>query len=155
MHILITLNKYQKLATAKIVDKYISAEIPTPEENRELHDAVMKHMIHGPCGSRCWDDKKNCSKHFPKPYQNETTFDENSLPQYQRRNSGIKYKKGDNFYVDNKDVVPYNPTLLLLFKTHINVEAVASIKSIKYLYKYIFIKYINIFSRDMIRQTSL
>lgn len=55
------------------IDKVIRADIPAPDEanGREL---VLKHMIHGPCGTnyhtdvKCWDrDKKRCSKFFPKP----------------------------------------------------------------------------------------
>jgi len=35
-------------------------------------------------------------------------------------------------------VVPYNPWLLLKYNCHINVEVCSSIKSIKYLYKYVY-----------------
>ena len=38
---------------------------------------------------------------------------------------------------DNRDVVPYNPYLSRRFECHINVEIVASLKSVKYVYKYI------------------
>jgi len=37
-------------------------------------------------------------------------------------------------------VVPYNPILLMRFNCHINVEICCSIESVKYLYKYIYIK---------------
>ena len=40
--------------------------------------------------------------------------------------------------LDNQWVVPYNPYLLRLFNCHINVEACRSIKSVKYLFKYIY-----------------
>ena len=40
--------------------------------------------------------------------------------------------------VDNTRVAPYNPFLLLKYRTHINVEVVASISAVKYLYKYVY-----------------
>ena len=40
--------------------------------------------------------------------------------------------------LDNRWVVPYNPGLLTRYNCHINVEACASIKSVKYLYKYVY-----------------
>lgn len=39
--------------------------------------------------------------------------------------------------VDNSWVVPYNPLLLHIFDAHINVEACHSVKSVKYICKYI------------------
>lgn len=40
--------------------------------------------------------------------------------------------------MDNSWVVPYNPYLLLKYNCHINVEDCASIKSVKYLFKYVY-----------------
>ena len=40
--------------------------------------------------------------------------------------------------LDNRRVVPHNPRLLLKYQCHINVEVVASICAIKYVYKYVF-----------------
>ena len=39
--------------------------------------------------------------------------------------------------ITNADVVPFNPTLLLMFHGHINVELCSSVSAVKYLYKYI------------------
>ncbi|XP_036148429.1 uncharacterized protein LOC118647495 [Monomorium pharaonis] len=75
-----------------IVDKYISAEIPDPCENRTLHDIVMRHMIHGPCGDWCLIDGK-CSKHYPKPYLEETRMDEDAYPYYRRRNNNKNFER--------------------------------------------------------------
>jgi len=41
-------------------------------------------------------------------------------------------------WLDNRWVVPYNPTLLMRYNCHINVEVSSSIKGCKYLYKYVF-----------------
>jgi len=97
----------------------------------------MKNMIHGPCGDWCVVNGK-CSKHFPKSFHEETTMDENGYPQYRRRDTNISYEKSEGFVVDNRFVVPYCPILLTIFNCHINVEIVSSIKSVKYLYKYIY-----------------
>ena len=40
--------------------------------------------------------------------------------------------------IDNQWIVPYNPVLLLKYQCHLNVEYCASIKGVKYLYKYVF-----------------
>ncbi|XP_071643019.1 uncharacterized protein [Temnothorax longispinosus] len=137
IHLLITLKRNCKILNPETVDRFISAEIPDPNENESLHNVVMKHMIHGPCGDWCLINDK-CSKHFPKPFRPETTMDEDGYPQYRRRNNGLLYERPGRYVVDNRYVVPYNPTLLLLFNSHINVEIVTSIRSVKYLYKYIY-----------------
>lgn len=137
MHLLVTLKHNFKITTAEVVNKYISAEIPDQTENINLHNIVMKQMIHGPCGSWCLVNGK-CSKNYPKNFKEETTLDENGYPYYRRRETGIKYSRQDEYVVDNSNVVPHNPVLLELLNCHINVEVVSSIKSVKYLYKYIY-----------------
>ncbi|XP_032690659.1 uncharacterized protein LOC116853632 [Odontomachus brunneus] len=117
-----------------VADKYISAEIPDPNDNRVLHDIVMKHMIHGPCGDWCLVNGK-CSKHYPKPFMEETRMDEDSYTYYRRRDVGKTFESPGGYIVDNSHVVPYCPILSLIFNSHINVEVVSSIKSVKYLYK--------------------
>ena len=39
---------------------------------------------------------------------------------------------------DNRFVVLYNPYLLRVYSAHINVEICATIKAVKYIYKYIY-----------------
>uniref|UniRef100_A0A914PYP6 Helitron helicase-like domain-containing protein n=1 Tax=Panagrolaimus davidi TaxID=227884 RepID=A0A914PYP6_9BILA len=136
-HILVTLEGDYKMRTAEVIDRYISAQLPDPELYPRLHELVVKHMIHGPCGPRCEKDGK-CSKHFPHEFQGETTLDEDGYPSYARPDNGITVTKTSGFVVDNRYVVPHCPNLLLLMKCHINVEVVSSIKAVKYLYKYIF-----------------
>ncbi|XP_011859010.1 PREDICTED: uncharacterized protein LOC105556523, partial [Vollenhovia emeryi] len=137
VHMLVTLKQNCKISNSETVDKPISAEIPDPAIDKNLYEIVMKNMIHGPCGDWCMVNRK-CSKHFPKPFHEETTMDENGYPQYRRRNTNISYEKLKGFVVDNRFVVPYCPILLMIFNCHINVEVVSSIKSVKYLYKYIY-----------------
>jgi len=137
VHMLITLKYNFKITTPQIVDKYISAEIPDPSENRILHDIVMRHMIHGPCGDWCLVDGQ-CSKHYPKSYLEDTRMNEDAYPYYRRRNNAKNFERPSGYIVDNRYVVPYCSTLSIIFNCHINVEVVSSIKSVKYLYKYIY-----------------
>ncbi|EFN89989.1 hypothetical protein EAI_09673, partial [Harpegnathos saltator] len=131
VHILITLKRDFKIMIPQIVDKYISAEIPNPSENSRLHDIVMKHMIHGPCGDWCLVDGK-CSKHYPKSFLKKLKWIM-MLIHIRRRNVGKTFERPGGYIVDNRHVVPYCPILSIIFNCHINVEILSSIKSVKYL----------------------
>ncbi|XP_055357003.1 uncharacterized protein LOC129602072 [Paramacrobiotus metropolitanus] len=78
-----------------------------------------------------------CHAKFPKAFCPETNPNKDGYPEYRRRDSGITITVGTRT-VDNQWIVPYNPYLLLKYNCHINVEICATIKSFKYLYKYIF-----------------
>jgi len=129
------------------IDSIICAEIPDPQIDPILHNVVTKNMIHGPCGSLnrnspCMIDGK-CSKKFPRELIAETQTGEDSYPLYRRRkpeDGGFttNLKKGTrDIEVDNRWIVPYNPLLSKMFQAHINVEWCHSVKSIKYICKYI------------------
>ncbi|XP_043266624.1 uncharacterized protein [Venturia canescens] len=112
IHLLVTLKN--KLSTPEQVNGCISAEIPDPDVNPDLHRIVMGNMIHGPCGAWCEVNGK-CSKHFPKPFRNETTMDADAYPYYRRRDTG-----DTNVVEDTSSTID------------------GSITAPKYLYKYIF-----------------
>jgi hypothetical protein len=90
-----------------------------------------------------------CQKEFAKGEQSTTIANLDGYPRYRRRMNGVTAKVGCHD-VDNAWVVPYNPYLLLKYNCHINVEVCASIKSVKYLYKYVYKGYdsANIVVRD-------
>lgn len=143
-HILIWLE--QKI-TPNEIDDVISAEIPNVENDEELYEIVIKNMVHGPCGainrnSPCMIDGK-CSKRFPRAFTADTITGEDGYPQYRRRspeyNGNVAIIKTRNHVieVDNRWIVPYSPLLSKTFKAHINVEYCNSVKSIKYICKYI------------------
>ncbi|KAG5557451.1 hypothetical protein RHGRI_007629 [Rhododendron griersonianum] len=50
VHLLLILKRGHKLVTPNHFDQFISAEIPEESENPHLYVAVLKHMMHGPCG---------------------------------------------------------------------------------------------------------
>ena len=43
MHLICTLNENQNLKSPEQVNKLMSTEIPSPEDNEKLHNLVMKH----------------------------------------------------------------------------------------------------------------
>ena len=141
MHMIIFFHPDSKLRTPEDIDSLISAEFPDPETQPELHALVVKHMVHGPCGadhpnSPCMENGK-CTKSFPKPYREQTMLSEDSYASYRRRDDGKKHRvRGSE--VDNRWVVPYCPWLLYRYQCHINLECVISVKSIKYIYKYVY-----------------
>lgn len=142
-HILIWL--VEKIQTDQI-DDIICAEIPDHEADPDLHD-VITNMIHGPCGainpqSPCMVDGK-CSKRYPRKLTAETVTGNDGYPLYRRRSPDdngrtitTKVKRMD-FVVDNSWIVPYSPLISKTFKTHCNVEYCNSVKSIKYICKYV------------------
>ncbi|XP_028797692.1 uncharacterized protein LOC114753197 [Neltuma alba] len=139
-HILLFLSPHDQLTNPSDVDKVISAEIPDKQSNLELHEIVKKFMVHGPYGcfnskAPCMKDHK-CSKYFPKKFVENTVIDDEGYPTYRRRDDGRTIEvKG--VPLDNRYIVPYNPTLLLKFQAHINVEKCNQSTAIKYLFKYI------------------
>lgn len=138
--ILIFLHPSSKYPTIEDIDKIISSEIPSPQDQTELYNLVKSHMIHGPCGrinpsSTCMKDEK-CTKFYPKPYQESTILDKDGYPIYRRRMNGFTIEK-NGILLTNQHVVPHNPMLLLKYHSHINMEWCNKSTSIKYLFKYI------------------
>ena len=124
-------------------DSVIRAEIPDPKEDPELHEVIKSTMIHGPCGnlnknSPCMVNGA-CSKKYPRPLVRETQTADDGYPQYQRRSpaDGGFTVNIKGVELDNRWVVPYNPVLSRTCQAHINVEICNSVKSIKYICKYV------------------
>ncbi|KRH12778.1 hypothetical protein GLYMA_15G193800v4 [Glycine max] len=94
----------------------------------------------GPCEfankkSPCMVNGK-CIRCFPKKFHGATIVDQDGFLVYRRRNDGRTVMK-NGIELDNRFVVPYNPQLLLKYKTHLNMEWCNQSTSIKYLFKYI------------------
>lgn len=151
-HILLWLTKESKIRP-EAIDNIVCAEIPDKINDPYLHSLVTSNMIHGPCGENytssvpvCMKDGL-CTKGFPKAFLNETEHGADSYPKYRRRSpdnggqsvtliSTVNGKQSQKV-VDNQWVVPYNPWLLRQLNCHINVEICTSVKSIKYVLKYV------------------
>ena len=97
-HIFLWVERKDKNMTTDEIDNIISAEIPDPDQNPELYQAVSDYMVHGPCGAQnpkspCMHDGKKCSKKFPKSFSDKTSFDGNGYPVFRRRDTGITIDK--------------------------------------------------------------
>src|SRR5437588_904756 len=86
-----------------------------------------------------------CHKGYPHKFQEETVIQANGYPLYRRRNSGQSFTvqvpgSGGTVMatVDNRRIVPYSPYLSLRYNAHIKVEVCASVRSVKYIHKYIY-----------------
>ncbi|AQL05029.1 hypothetical protein ZEAMMB73_Zm00001d046797, partial [Zea mays] len=111
-HFLLIMQRKYKLTCPEQYDLLISAEIPN-KKYHELRKMVIKHMMHGPCGSLnpncpCTKGRASCKNHYPRPFSDATLQGKDSYPVYRRRDDGRKEK------------------------------ACGSIKAIKYLFKYIY-----------------
>ncbi|KAF7372298.1 ATP-dependent DNA helicase [Mycena venus] len=140
MHMLIFLKHPWKLLSPDDIDSIISAKWPNPETQPLLFETVQRCMVHGPCGplnprAPCME-KNRCTKYFPKPFQPYTSMDTDGYPLYHRPEDGRAYDIGRHT-VENSWIVPYNPYLSARYDCHINVECAATVKSIKYPFKYI------------------
>ncbi|XP_062028629.1 uncharacterized protein LOC133744551 [Rosa rugosa] len=135
VHMLIMLDENDKLNNPEDYDRIVRVEIPDKDEEPQLYDLGLKHMIHGSC-------MKNgrCNKSYPKSFANFTVQGNDAYSIYQRRASRlpVPLRRSGDTMVDNSWVVPYNTWLLLRYDCHINVEICGSIKSVKYLYKYVY-----------------
>ncbi|XP_027156957.1 uncharacterized protein LOC113758203 [Coffea eugenioides] len=141
-HFLIILKEQSKMFSPEEYDKIVCAELPDRHKAPYLYSLVIKHMLHGPCGSMnpsnpCMKQNHKCKNNYPKDFSEYTKHEKNSYPIYRRRDDGSKiYIKEHE--LDNRWIVPYNPYLLAKYDCHINVEIYSAIEAVKYIYKYIY-----------------
>ncbi|KAF7844087.1 ATP-dependent DNA helicase PIF1-like [Senna tora] len=91
-HMLLILGDDDKLNSPDVYDQIVKAEIPLQSDQPELYTSVLKHMIHGLCGtinprSPCMQ-KGKCKRHFPKPFVPYTIQGNDCYPLYRRRDMG-------------------------------------------------------------------
>jgi hypothetical protein len=138
VHLLVILAN--PIRTARQIDAIVCAEVPDPSLFPELYSIVQEFQIHTPCdrdtSSGCRDNpKKLCKRHFPKEMSRETVWMSNRYPKYRRRGRFFCDVKGR--LTSDDWVVPFNSFLSLKYRAHCNVEIASSIKSFKYVYKYV------------------
>ncbi|XP_071935702.1 uncharacterized protein [Coffea arabica] len=141
-HFLIILKQGWKMYSPESYDRVVCAELPDASRHPYLHELVVKHMMHGPCGAMnpkcpCMKQHLGCKDNYPKEFTEITRHSHNSYPLYRRRDfqQSIIVR---GHPLDNRWVIPYNPYLLSKFNCHINVEICSTIQAVKYIYKYIY-----------------
>ena len=137
MHLLIFLEEQDKIRTMEQVDTIISTQLPDPNVHPQLHSAISKCMLHGPCSPQRCIENNVCKKCFPKTFTTQTIIKEDGYPDYARPDNGRTVQKQQNVF-DNQHVVPHPRELLVQFDCHINLEVCGSIKAVKYIHKYIY-----------------
>jgi hypothetical protein len=116
-----------------------------PDTNSLLFEQVKKFMVHRPCGAQnpnsvCMVNGA-CSKSFPKAFKEETTLTDDAYAITKRSNTGQLHQikiGAQDVNVNNQWVVCHSPYLLWKYRCHINVESIASVKAVKYIYKYVY-----------------
>ncbi len=151
IHLLIILSEQDALKNSDDFDAVTCAEIPNKATNPRLYELVKNNMIHHHTSMCEKDGAGSCSKYFPKDFAERTDTQEDGYPLYRRRGpehggAQIRVKKKKrkgktkvtHTIVNNGFVVPYNAALLLKYNCHINVEVCSTVRSVKYLYKYVY-----------------
>jgi hypothetical protein len=135
-HVLLILQN--RIVSAEAVDRCVSAEVPDPATEPELHRLVGQFMIHGPCNASNAPCINNgmCEKCFPKQLQRHTVLMPNGYPLYMRRGLHSVQVRGQQ--VGDSWVVPHNRYLLARHRSHICVEIASHLILYKYVYKYCF-----------------
>lgn len=138
-HIIVFLKPHAKLHALGDIDSLMSSEFP--DDDPELLELIKKFMVHSPCNgpnssASCIVNGK-CSKGFPKCFREETSVTEDSYACTRHRNTGQSHVVKNN-QVDNQWVVCHSRYLIWKYHCHINVESIASVKAIEYIYKYVY-----------------
>ena len=139
---LIILREEDKLRESNDIDNIIPAEIPDENEEPGLFEIVKSCMIHGPCGSL----NPNCvcmEMEYAK-----RIFQKNLERRHMKMLTVIQHMNEETM-AELLELVVLSLTTDILYHimqislkntSHINIEACASVKSVKYLFKYMFIK---------------
>ena len=125
-------------------DNLFQATIPDKDKEPLLFSLVSDHHVHDCEKGNCIDEDGNCRFHYRFENCDETSLFSSQRVKWKRPNNGnvIKkycYKKKKFIYYDNRDIVPYNPALLLRYKCHIFFDiCTTKLAAVRYLFSYVF-----------------
>ena len=138
-HIIIFLKPHAKLCTPDQIDSLMSSEFPIG--NPELLELIKKFIVHGPCGRHNinvpYINGGKCTRKFPMTFREHITITEDSYARTRCSNTSQTTEVRGK-HVDNRWVVCYNKYLIWKYRCHINIESIASIKAVKYIFKYVY-----------------
>ncbi|EFP08202.1 hypothetical protein CRE_31575 [Caenorhabditis remanei] len=153
-HIVVCLE--EGIYTSEQVDAIISAEVPElpTDKSDPLYEGKLRYynlvrdlMTHTPCSddraAYCMLEKKKhwkkCVKGFPKEFTNSTVLRDNQYPMYRRTRANVfkKRHRGRIITIGSDNVVSHNTDTLCMFGCHNNIEVISSLKTLKYICKYI------------------
>ncbi len=151
-HIIVFIYAGHVFSEPEYINNFIRAELPDRQldPDRSLTVIIKQTMIYdlyGPLNpiSLCMikkypNDPLICIKCFPREFNETTTVNINGYRIYRRRRimDDEIITWGSNNRFDNRQIVLYNPFLTRLFKIYINVEVCTTMKTVKYIYKYIY-----------------
>ena len=156
LDLLVFLRTDQHFLTAANIDAFICAELPPTDDTirQELRDIMERTMVHTHCvtqrgqalGIQGLDAMmvQTCKKDYSQAFQDKTIIGESGYPTYHWRNTRllqtVTFKRNGEHVtsiIHNRRVVLYRPYLSLRYKAHINVKFCGSVKTVKYIYKYI------------------
>ncbi|RCV21458.1 hypothetical protein SETIT_4G140900v2, partial [Setaria italica] len=113
-HFLLIMTGKYKLTCPEQYDRLISVELPNKQKYPELYKMVIKHMMHGPCGTlnkncACTKNRKSCKNYYPRPFNATTIQGKDSYPLYRRRDDGhneiVRGHKLDNSEKEDIDEI--------------------------------------------------
>ncbi|XP_024965989.1 uncharacterized protein LOC112506201 [Cynara cardunculus var. scolymus] len=89
-HFFMIMRPDDKMTNPDHYDKIVCAEIPDLAKYPEMHQLVVQHMMHGPCGhlrpsSPCMQGEPKIYRfRYPRQFNYKTSQAENSYPLYRR-----------------------------------------------------------------------
>ena len=143
-HILIIMDSSDRPITPDQFDRLFQATIPDAKKEPLLFKRVSSHHTHD-CGLElCLDDNGNCRYFFDQhEFCNYTTLYSNERIKWRRPDDGrfiTKFckKRNKNIIFDNRNIVPYNPALLLKYDCHLFFDiCTTKIASVRYIFSYV------------------
>ena len=88
MHLLIFSEKPDKIHNVEQINAIISAQIPDPDIHPQLHAAIIRFILHGPCSPQMCIENNVCKKHFPKHFSPHTIIKKDGYPDYAHPDNG-------------------------------------------------------------------